>query len=43
MDAILFQVLYPEHRASRYFAAQKDMQAIDPVVSRQTADVAHLR
>jgi hypothetical protein len=43
MDAILFQVLYPEHRASRYFAAQTGMQAIDPVVLRRTADIAHRR
>ncbi|MGE0273787.1 MAG: hypothetical protein AB7P84_21160 [Alphaproteobacteria bacterium] len=37
LDAILFQVLWPEHRASRYFATEDRLHDIDPVVLRRTA------
>lgn len=43
MDAILFQVLYPDHRATRYFATQTRTQPIDPDVLRRTAETAHRR
>ena len=41
IDAILFQVLYPEHRAIRYFSIEKRLRGIDPDVLRKTADTAH--
>jgi len=40
VDAILFQVLYPEHRAVRYFPTQDRMQPIDPRVLQKTAETA---
>lgn len=41
IDAILFQVLYPEHRAIRYFSTEKRLRDIDPEVLRRTADTAY--
>jgi hypothetical protein len=41
LDAILFQVLWPEHRASRYFATEERLHEIDPVVVKRTAGDVH--
>jgi hypothetical protein len=37
LDAILFQVMWPEHRASRYFATEERLHEVDPVVLKRTA------
>lgn len=41
LDAILFQVMWPEHRASRYFATEERLHGIDPVVLKRTAEAVH--
>jgi hypothetical protein len=41
VDAILFQVMWPEHRASRYFATEERLHEIDPVVMKRTAERVH--
>lgn len=41
LDAILFQVMWPEHRASRYFATEERLHPIDPVVLKRTAQDVH--
>ena len=38
LDAILFQVMWPEHRASRYFATEERLHEIDAVVLKRTAE-----
>ncbi len=41
IDAILFQILYPEHRALRYFSIEKRLRRIDPMVLRPAAETAY--
>ena len=41
VDAILFQVMWPEHRASRYFATEQRLHPVDPDVMKRTAETAH--
>lgn len=41
LDAILFQVMWPEHRVSRYFATEDRLHDIDSVVLQRTAQQVH--
>src|SRR3990170_2626170 len=43
IDSILFQALYPDERALRYFAVEDRLHPIDPPVLMRMADVAHQR
>src|SRR5207245_7159407 len=43
IDSILWQILYPEERALRYFAVDDRLHPIDPPVLMRLADIAHQR
>lgn len=43
VDSILYQILYPDERALRYFAVDDRLRPIDPSVLSRMADIAHER
>lgn len=43
IDSILFQILFPDERALRYFAIEDRLHPIDPPVLMRMAEIAHQR